>query len=158
MPHLFRPSPHTVANAIHCQQTMHTVLLFMTEFPSSGESLFYREGVSKPYITQAPYVIVLLEHKWIPGDDGEKHQTYYSTESCGIAAGMLIAAIQNANLSSVVTTPLRAGDKVCALLNRPENERVMFLMPVGYPADNCTVPYRHPGRERKDLSEIAVFM
>lgn len=127
-------------------------------FLTPGGYLSSREGVSKPYITQAPYVIVLLEHKWIIDEDGEKHPTYYSSESCGIAAGMLIAAIQNANLSSVVTTPLRAGQKISALLNRPENEHVLFLMPIGHPANDCTVPYRHPGKERKDLSEIAVFL
>ena len=38
------------------------------------------------------------------------------------------------------------------LLQRPDNEKLIMLLPVGYPADNATVP----SLKRKELSEIFV--
>jgi hypothetical protein len=38
------------------------------------------------------------------------------------------------------------------LLERPPNERPFCVVPVGYPADGCTVP----ALERKPLGEILV--
>ena len=39
------------------------------------------------------------------------------------------------------------------LLGRPENEKVMLLLPVGYPADSATVP----NLKRKSLDQIMVM-
>eukprot|EP01023_Acetabularia_acetabulum_P068581 TRINITY_DN9743_c0_g3_i2.p1 TRINITY_DN9743_c0_g3~~TRINITY_DN9743_c0_g3_i2.p1 ORF type:complete len:281 (+),score=19.95 TRINITY_DN9743_c0_g3_i2:155-997(+) len=118
-------------------------------------SHLHKTDVQKPYLTEAPYIIVLLEHKYqFDSTTGEKNPTYYSSESCGIAAGILIAAIQNANLVTLTSTTLGAGDKLRNILKRPQNERVFLLLPVGYPADNCTVPYRAGDDLRKPLQEI----
>jgi hypothetical protein len=39
------------------------------------------------------------------------------------------------------------------ILGRPDNERPYILFPVGYPAEDCTVPDIH----RKGLEEVAVW-
>eukprot|EP01025_Chloroclados_australasicus_P042985 TRINITY_DN4570_c2_g2_i1.p1 TRINITY_DN4570_c2_g2~~TRINITY_DN4570_c2_g2_i1.p1 ORF type:complete len:263 (-),score=29.58 TRINITY_DN4570_c2_g2_i1:790-1551(-) len=118
-------------------------------------SHLHKEDIQKPYLTEAPYLIIIMEHKYqLDEKTNTKKATYYSSESCGIAAGILIAAIQNANLMTLTSTPLGAGEKLRQILKRPDNERVYLLMPVGYPADDCTVPYRTGDKLRKPLDEI----
>ena len=53
---------------------------------------------------------------------------------------------QNVGLTTVTSTPMNAGPKLRTLLNRPTNEKVLVLLPVGYPAHDATVPklYRKP--------------
>jgi iodotyrosine deiodinase len=105
----------------------------------------------KTHITDAPYVIVVFEQAWRPGDDGEKVKHYYVRESVGIAVGFLLAALQAAGLCALTHTPspMRFLGEI---LGRPENERPFILIPVGYPADDAEVP----DLERKPLDEIVV--
>ncbi|XP_048391721.1 iodotyrosine deiodinase 1 isoform X2 [Stegostoma tigrinum] len=58
----------------------------------------------------------------------------------------------NAGLVTVTTTPLNCGPRVRVLLGRPENEKLLLLLPVGYPAKDATVP----DFKRKPLDEIMV--
>lgn len=67
----------------------------------------------------------------------------------GIAVGMLISAIHNAGLATLTHTPSPMGF-LRDILNRPDNERPFLVLPVGYPAEDCTVPNIH----RKSLDEI----
>lgn len=60
--------------------------------------------------------------------------------------------VQNAGLVTVTTTPMNAGTKLRHLLNRPENEKVQLLLPIGYAADDATVP----NFQRKPLEDIMV--
>ena len=105
----------------------------------------------KTHITDAPYVIVVFEQAWRPGDDGEKIKHYYVRESVGIAVGFLLAALQAAGLCALTHTPspMRFLGEI---LGRPENERPFILIPVGYPAEDAEVP----DLERKPLDEIVV--
>jgi iodotyrosine deiodinase len=74
--------------------------------------------------------------------EGKRFEMRYPEESTGIAAGMLLTAIHNANLVTLTSTPMGAESKIRKLLNRPDNEKVSLLMPVGYPASDATVPFR----------------
>lgn len=65
---------------------------------------------------------------------------------------MFFDCLQNAGLVTVTTTPMNAGTKLRRLLNRPENEKVQLLLPIGYAADNATVPNFH----RKSLDELMI--
>ena len=88
---------------------------------------------------------------------GEKSTHYYVKEGVGIAVGLFLSALTNVGLFSLTSTPLNAGSAICNILNRPENERVFVLMPVGYPSSDATVPYRTetgPSAMRKNVSEI----
>lgn len=63
--------------------------------------------------------------------DGRKTKNYYFEISSAIAAGFLVSAIHNAGLVTVTTTPMNATSKIRKLLNRPPNEKVLLLLPVG---------------------------
>lgn len=109
-------------------------------------------NASKPFLDVAPWLIVCFAESWQPLPNGEKGKNYYVTESMGIAVGMLITAIHNAGLVTLTHTPSPMGflSEICG---RGENERAYLLMPVGYPAPDCTVPQI----TKKPLSEIATF-
>ena len=103
----------------------------------------------KPFLEVAPWLIVMFSQTTAP--DKSKH--YYVQESCGIAAGFLIAAIHQAGLSTLTHTPSPM-NFLKKILNRPDNERPYLLLPVGYASENCYVP----DIERKALSEVSVFI
>ncbi len=104
----------------------------------------------KPHLTDAPWVVVLFRHAYGLNADGSRRTNYYTTESCGIAAGLFIAAVHEMGLVSLTHTPNPMGF-LGKLLHRPRNERAMLVMPVGYPAEDATVP----DFQRKPLDEIA---
>ena len=111
----------------------------------------------KPYLSDAPFVIVLMRKAFLTDKEGRRRtdvEVRYPSESVGIAAGLLIAALHNANLVTLTSTPLGADAKIRAILGRPEGEKVFLLLPVGYPADNATVPHRSPGEERLPLVDV----
>ncbi|MEM6315218.1 MAG: nitroreductase family protein [Planctomycetota bacterium] len=102
---------------------------------------------SKPYLDVAPWLIVVF--KLVKGDDGS--QVYYANESVGIATGLLLAAAHHAGLATLTHTPSPMGF-LGKLLDRPAHERPFLLIPVGYPADDATVPTEALGR--RPLSEV----
>ena len=106
----------------------------------------------KEHITDAPWVIILFRQNKRLRDNGEWGPTYYSQESCGIAAGLFIAAVHNMGLVTLTHTPSPMGF-LREILQRPDHEHAMLLMPVGYPADDAQVP----DLDRKSLEDISEF-
>ena len=106
----------------------------------------------KEHMTDAPWLVVLFRHSKRVRDNGKTGPTYYSTESCGIAAGMFIHAIHNMGLVTLTHTPSPMGF-LRDILNRPEHEHAMLVMPVGYPAEDAMVP----DISRKSLDDVAIF-
>ena len=106
----------------------------------------------KPFLTTAPYLIVVFKKAYDLGPTGEKEKNYYVNESVGLACGMLIAAIHNAGLVTVTHTPSPM-NFLQRVLERPDNERAFLLLPVGYPADTAQVPVI----QRKELAEVSVW-
>lgn len=107
----------------------------------------------KPYLEEAPYIILVMKQQYHTGEDGTKFTHYYYEISTAIAAGFLLTAIHMAGLVTVTTTPLNAGIALRELLGRPDSEKVMLLLPVGYPSEDATVP----GVGRKPLEQIMVL-
>lgn len=105
----------------------------------------------KPFLETAPWLIVIFK-KAYELESGEKHKCYYVSESVGIAAGFLLAAIHNAGLVSLTHTPSPM-NFLQKILERPDNERPFLLVPVGYPADGATVP----DLRRKSLEAVSVW-
>ncbi|MDX2174893.1 MAG: nitroreductase family protein [Candidatus Sumerlaeia bacterium] len=105
----------------------------------------------KPHLTDAPALLVVFEQAYGVAPDGSKVTHYYVKESVGIAAGFLIAALHQAGLATLTHTPSPMGF-LRELLGRPVNERAFVLLPVGYPAEGCTVPRI----TKKGLDEILV--
>jgi iodotyrosine deiodinase len=106
----------------------------------------------KAHLTDAPWVIVLFRQAHGIAPDGGKLTFYYTQESCGIAAGLFIAAIHQMGLVTLTHTPSPMGF-LSELLERPPNERAMLVMPVGYPAAGAKVP----DLQRKALDQISVW-
>lgn len=107
----------------------------------------------KPYLEEASYLILVMKQQYHIDKDGTKFTHYYYEISTAVAAGFLLTAIHMAGLVTVTTTPLNAGVALRELLGRPENEKVMLLLPVGYPSKDATVP----GVSRKPLEQIMVL-
>ena len=100
-------------------------------------------------MTDAPYVVVQFLQRYGTLADGERRSHYYTVESCGIAAGFFIAAVHQMGLVTLTHTPSPMGF-LGSLLNRPSNEKAFLVMPVGYPAEDATVP----DLTRKELDQV----
>ncbi|MEX2177102.1 MAG: nitroreductase family protein [Gemmatimonadaceae bacterium] len=106
----------------------------------------------KTHLTDAPWVVVLFRQAYGLRADGDRRTHYYAQESCGIAAGLFIAAVHRMGLVTLTHTPSPM-TFLAELLQRPANEKAMLVMPVGYPAANARVP----DLARKPLHEIAAW-
>lgn len=106
----------------------------------------------KEYLTVAPYLVLVFKQTYGVMPNGGKKQHYYNEISTSIATGILLCAFQCAGLSSLVTTPLNCGPALSRLLGRPKNEKLLVLLPTGYPAEDCTIP----DLERKSVDEVLV--
>lgn len=115
---------------------------------------FIRSDHHKPYLDEAPYLVIVFKQQYHTDANGVNYAHYYYEISTALASGMLVAAIHNAGLATVVTTPMNAGGQLRELLGRPVSEKVMLLLPVGYPADGAEVP----DVGRKGLDEIMVVV
>ncbi|EFO98760.1 hypothetical protein CRE_25916 [Caenorhabditis remanei] len=125
----------------------------------------------RPYITDAPYLLIVchevraLHYKsgkfpvqfqiFRDVKDKPERVFHYNQISTSIAVGILLAAIQNVGLSTVVTSPLNAGPDISRILRRPENEsvgqilfdganllllQILLLLPLGYASEDVLVP------------------
>lgn len=93
----------------------------------------------KPFLETAPVLIGIFLQKFNAGDDGGKHKNYYTSESVGIATGLLISALHLAGLATLTHTPSPM-KFLNTILKRPSDERPYILLVVGYPAAGVTVP------------------
>ena len=109
-------------------------------------------GWEKPFLETAPWLVVLFAQRYGLTEAGEKRKHYYVQESCGIAAGLFIAALHHMGLATLTHTPSPMGF-LSEVLERPPNEAALILFPVGYPAEGATVP----DLARKPLADVAVW-
>lgn len=107
----------------------------------------------KPFLEDAPYLIVIFGLSNTILSNGKKRKNYYVTESVGIATGMLITALHHAGLASLTHTPSPMAF-LNKILKRPANERPFLVLVVGYPAEGTTVP----DIKKKSLEEITTFI
>lgn len=103
---------------------------------------------NKPFLETAPFLVVIFKKLYDIGENGEKLQNYYVSESVGIACGVLLTAVHNAGLCALTHTPSPMAF-LTGILNRPANERPFLIIPVGYPVEGCEVPLitrKEPGK------------
>ena len=105
----------------------------------------------KPFLEVAPALIIVFRQAYGLDEGGRRRTHYYTQESVGIAVGFLLAALHHAGLATLTHTPSPMGF-LERILERPENERAYVLIPVGLPAEGCTVP----NLARKPLDAIRV--
>ena len=103
----------------------------------------------KQFLETAPYLIVIFSKSYDLRSDGKKVKQYYSIESTGIAAGILITAL----LVTLTHTPSPMGF-LNEILKRPVNEKPFLILVTGYPAEGVRVP----DIKKKSLDEITSFM
>lgn len=92
----------------------------------------------KPFLQIAPALIVVFKKSY-DLVNGERAHNYYVNESVGLACGFLLQAIHHCGLVALTHTPSPM-NFLSEILNRPENEKPFLLIPVGYPAEQATVP------------------
>lgn len=109
----------------------------------------FETSPDKSYIDTVPWLIVVMALR--STDDGG--QVYYLNESVGIATGMLLTAAHHAGLATLTHTPSPM-NFLREVLGRPEHERPYMVIPMGYPAADCTVP----DLDRKGIDEISVYL
>jgi len=105
----------------------------------------------KEFLEVAPWIVVLFEQRYELRADGERRKNYYVKESCGIAAGLFIAALHNMGLATLTHTPSPMAF-LTKTLGRPENERPFVMFPIGRPLPGVRVP----DLERKPVDEVMV--
>jgi iodotyrosine deiodinase len=96
-------------------------------------------GVEKPHLTDAPWLIVVFAQRYGLTEEGARYKNYYVPESVGIATGLLITALHQAGLVCLEHTPnpMKFLPELC---DRPAHEKAVMILPVGYPAEDATVP------------------
>ena len=112
-------------------------------------------GISKPHLTEAPWLIIVFAERFGKKADGSRRKNYYVPESVGIAMGFLITAIHNAGLVCLEHTPnpMKFLNDLCG---RPDNEKPIMILPVGHPSDDANIP--KAAKFKKPLSEILTVL
>lgn len=92
----------------------------------------------KPFLEIAPFLVVIFRVDF-EELGGRRVKTYYPVESTGIAAGFFLMACHMLGLATLTHTPSPM-NFLRDILGRPPHEKPYLLIPVGYPAEDCTVP------------------
>lgn len=110
---------------------------------------------NKPFLEEAPLLIAIFAQKYGIDAAGERFSHYYVPESVGIATGFLISALHDAGLATLTHTPSPMGF-LNGLCGRPDNEKPVILLVVGYPKPGCRVPVH--GGLKKPLEQISTWL
>lgn len=108
---------------------------------------------NKPFLEEAPYLIVVFSKKFDINDDGTNKKNYYVSESVGIASGLLLTALHNAGLVTLTHTPSPMAF-LSDILNRPPSDKPYLIIPVGFPSENAEVP----NIKKKTFKEICTIL
>lgn len=104
----------------------------------------------KPFLTQAPCLIVIFKEFYKELENGIIDKNYYVNESIGIFIGFLINALHNAGYASLTYTPAPVMF-LRDLLKRPSGETPVMVLVVGKPDPNYSLPVL----TKKTFDEIA---
>ncbi len=108
-------------------------------------------NADKPYLTVAPWLIVVFAQRWGEFDDGTRYKNYYVPESVGIATGFLISALHHAWLVALTHTP-NLMEFLNTLLERPSSEKPVMIIAVGCADPDAKVP--KVAKIKKPLNKI----
>ena len=109
----------------------------------------------KPYLTDAPWLIVIFGQRKGGLNAGDAKQNYYVTASVGIATGFLLAALHQAGIATLTHTPnpMRFLNRMCG---RPAQEKPVMIIVAGHPTVDATIPVH--ATIKKPLDEIASWL
>lgn len=106
----------------------------------------------KPFLVDAPYLIVIFVKKFTYDEQRKKFKNYYTSESVGIATGILITALHLSGLATLTHTPSPM-KFLNEILGRPDDERPYLILVTGYPSSDAVVPQI----SKYELDQIATF-
>jgi iodotyrosine deiodinase len=109
----------------------------------------------KPFLETAPWLIAVFAQRRGGPKPGDNRKNYYVSESVGIACGLLLASLHRSGLATLTHTPNPMGF-LTELCGRPENEKPVMLIVVGYPANGARVPLH--AIHKKPLDQICGFI
>jgi iodotyrosine deiodinase len=109
----------------------------------------------KPYLSEAPWLIVIFGQRKGGLYPGDAKQNYYVTESVGIATGFLLAALHASGIATLTHTPnpMRFLNRMCG---RPSHEKPVMIVVAGHPTSDATIPVH--ATIKKPLDEIASWL
>lgn len=96
-------------------------------------------NTSKPFLEQAPYLIVIFKHIFQYDQDKNQTKVYYPDMSVGIATGMLITVLTDLGLDILTYTP-SPNSFLSDILKRPENEKPYLIIVVGKGSKSYKLP------------------
>jgi iodotyrosine deiodinase len=96
----------------------------------------------KPFLEQAPYLIVIFKHLFQYDQNHERKSVYYPDISVGIATGILISILTDLGLDILTYTP-SLNTFLSEILNRPANERPYLILVVGKGSASYSLPKNH---------------
>jgi nitroreductase len=150
-----------------CVVTDDEMKMKIREEAEKVEEVFYREKISdewrkdlevlktnwsKPFLTEAPCLIVIFKEFYKTMDNGQKDKNYYVNESAGLAIGLLINAIRDSGYHSLTYTPAPM-TFLKDMFKRPGGESPVMILSVGKTDES----YELPDIKRKTINEIAKF-
>ena len=107
---------------------------------------------NKPFLEKAPYLIVVFLKKYTIDENDHRRKNYYTTESVGIATGILITALHLSGLVTLTHTP-NPMRFLNTILGRPDHEKPFLILVTGYPDEKARVPTI----SKYELDQIATF-
>lgn len=111
---------------------------------------FLKVNTEKPFLTEAPCLIVIFKENYRYLENGAQAPNYYVTESACLATGLLINALRNAGYSSLTYTPAPMSF-LRDILGRGKNETPVMVLAVGKKDPS----YNLPPIKRKSFEQIA---
>ncbi len=106
-------------------------------------------NTEKPFLEQAPYLIVIFKHSFQFDNEGNRTNVYYPDISIGIATGILISALTDFGIDILTYTP-SPNQFLKDILKRPENEKPFLVLVCGKGSKN----YKLPKITKKSNEEI----
>ena len=108
---------------------------------------------NKPFLESASCLIAIFLKKFSGPKNGKRQKNYYTSESVGIASGMLISALHYSGIATLTHTPspMRFLNDI---LERPKDERPYLLLVAGFPERGAMVP----DIKRHELEQVASFV
>ena len=110
-------------------------------------------NANKPFLETAPWLVSIFVQKYGVESSGKNTKHYYTTESVGIATGILINALHYCGLATLTHTPSPM-NFLNEILDRPQNEKPFLLLVVGFPKDDVQIP----NISRKSIEQISKFV
>lgn len=96
-------------------------------------------NTSKPFLEEAPYLVVIFKHTFQYDASGNKTKVYYADTSIGIATGILISALTDYGIDILTYTPA-PNHFLKDILKRPDNEKPFLVLVCGKGSKNYQLP------------------